>query len=174
MDTSNRVPGNPVDHRIELLEAGEVENYADERIFGGKIESLDLHISRKKALAQKTRYSILYLIYEHGEITRSQVSDYTGRDGNALQHHLRSLIDTNLIAEISAPEDADGRETYYRITTLGRQEIEADLRNIHDSVVSKERYGGDDGESEVAGKIEKGMRETIEIVGSPNRPGLGV
>lgn len=112
------------------LDEGNVIQYVEQRLFGGKIDSLGPHIERKKALAEPTRYSILYLLYEYGEISRKRLVAETGRDSNDLQHHLNDLLNTNLIAKIPAPEDADGRKTYYRITTLGKQEIASDIEHI--------------------------------------------
>ena len=115
---------------FDELDEGNVTQYVEQRLFGGKIDSLGPHIERKKALAEPTRYSILYLLYEYGEISRKRLVSETGRDSNDLQHHLNDLLDTNLIAKIPAPEDADGRKTYYRITTLGKQEIASDIEHI--------------------------------------------
>lgn len=112
------------------LDEGNVIQYVEQRLFSRKIDSLDPHIERKKALAEPTRYSILYLLYEYGEISRKLLVAETGRDSNDLQHHLNDLLNTNLIAKIPAPENADGRKTYYRITTLGKQEIASDIEHI--------------------------------------------
>lgn len=112
------------------LDEGNVTEYVEQRLFGGKIDSLGPHIERKKALAEPTRYSIMYLLYEYGAISRKRLVAETGRDSNDLQHHLNDLLDTNLIAKIPAPETADGRKTYYRITTLGKQEIASDIEHI--------------------------------------------
>lgn len=112
------------------LDEGNVSQYVEQRLFGGKVDSLGPHIERKKALAEPTRYSILYLLYEYGEISRKRLVEETGRDSNDLQHHLNDLLDTNLIAKIPAPEGTDGRKTYYRITTLGKQEIASDIEHI--------------------------------------------
>lgn len=61
---------------------------------------------------------------------RKQLATATGLESSGLQHHLPDLLDANLIAEAPTPDGADGRLTYYRITTLGKQEINADVRNI--------------------------------------------
>ncbi len=124
----------------EPLRAGKVIQYIEQRIFSDKIDSLDAHIDRKKALADPFRYSILYVLYEYGEISRKRLTAHTGKDSNDLQHHLRDLLDANLIEQIPAPEGADGRQTYYQITTLGKQEIAADLRNIVNDSVSSDRF----------------------------------
>ena len=122
--------GNLKPELFNELDEGNVVQYVEQRLFGGKIDSLTPHIERKKALAEPTRYSILYLLYEYGEISRKRLAEETGRGSNDLQHHLNDLLDTNLIAEIPAPENADGRKTYYRITTLGKQEIASDIEHI--------------------------------------------
>ena len=122
------------------LDEGNVIQYVEQRLFGGKIDSLGPHIERKKALAEPTRYSILYLLYEYGEISRSRLVSETGRNSNDLQHHLNDLLDTNLVAKIPAPENADGRKTYYRITTLGKQEIANDVEHIIGGHAHKNRF----------------------------------
>lgn len=122
------------------LDEGNVIQYVEQRLFGGKIDSLGQHIERKKALAEPTRYSILYLLYEYGKISRKRLVAETGRDSNDLQHHLNDLLDTNLIAKIPAPEDADGRKTYYRITTLGKQEIASDIEHIVGGHAHEKRF----------------------------------
>lgn len=125
---------------FDALDEGDVTKYVDERLFDGKIDSLERHLERKKALADQVRYSVLYLLYEYGEISRKRLATETGRDSNKLQHHLDELLETNLITEIPAPEDADGRKTYYRITTLGKQEIASDVEHIVGGNVHDDRF----------------------------------
>jgi len=125
---------------FSLLDEGDVTGYVEQRLFGDKIDALDAHIERKQALADPTRYSILYLLYEYGEISRRRLADETGRDSNDLQYHLRDLLDANLIAKVPAPEGADGRLTYYRITSLGKQEIASDIEHIRDGNSHKRRF----------------------------------
>lgn len=111
-------------------EGGDIERYVENRLFRGRIDSLGAHVDRKKAVSDTLRYSILFLLYEFENLSRKQLVAATGKSSNGLQHHLRDLLDGNLIAEVPTPKDEDGRLTFYRITTLGRQEIEADIRNI--------------------------------------------
>ncbi len=125
---------------FDALDNGDVIEYVEQRLFDGKIDTLERHIERKQALAEPTRYSILYLLFEYEEISRKRLAAETGRDSNALQHHLRDLLDTNLIAKIPAPEDADGRQTYYRITTLGKQEIAGDIDHLVGGHADEDRY----------------------------------
>ena len=122
------------------LDNGNLIQYVEKRLFQGKVDSLGPHIERKQALAEPTRYSILYLLYEYGKVSRIRLASESGRDSNDLQHHLNELLDTNLIAKISAPEDADERQTYYRITSLGKQEISSDIENIVGGQAYKNRF----------------------------------
>jgi DNA-binding MarR family transcriptional regulator len=124
----------------ELLDERQPTEYTEERLFGGKIESLSAHIRRKQALADSFRYSVLYLLYEYGRISRTRLVEETGRSSNGLQHHLDELLETNLVAEVPAPEDTDGRRTYYRITTLGKEEIESDIENVVGGDAHQRRY----------------------------------
>lgn len=140
------------------LDEGNVIQYVEKRLFGGKIDSLGPHMERKKALAEPTRYSILYLLYEYGEISRKRLVAETGRDSNDLQHHLNDLLDTNLIAKIPAPEGADGRKTYYRITTLGKQEIASDIEHIVGGHAHENRFRALGDPELVEGLSESGDR----------------
>ncbi|WP_263018568.1 ArsR/SmtB family transcription factor [Natronobiforma cellulositropha] len=111
-------------------EDGALERYVDQRLFGETVDSLEAHVQRKKALADPVRYSILYLLYERERLPRTQLVSATGLDANGLHHHLRALLEANLLAKAPTPDGADGRITYYRITTLGVDEIENDVATI--------------------------------------------
>jgi DNA-binding MarR family transcriptional regulator len=132
-DTSNAA-------HTTLLDEGKIEEYAERCLFGDKVESLAGHIRRKQALADSFRYSVLFLLYHYNRISRKRLVNETGRTSNGIQHHINDLLETNLMAEVPAPEDADGRRTYYRITTLGKQEMERDIENIVGGNTHKIRY----------------------------------
>lgn len=129
-----------VEELMTYLDEGQVTDYVDQRLFKNKIDNLEAHIERKKALAELTRYSILYLLYEYGEVSRKRLSDETNRSGNLLEQPLRTLRGANLIERIPGPEGADNRKTYYRISTLGKQEIASDIRNILGGYADEDRF----------------------------------
>lgn len=145
-----------VDYPDSLPTDGNIEQHVESRLFQNTIDSLEAHIDRKKAVADTLRFSILYVLYKFGELQRKQLTRATGKNSNGLQHHLRDLIDGSLINQIPAPDDEDGRLTYYRITTLGKQEIEADIHNITGKRTSLAREDPDE-----------------EPSGVEPRPGLG-
>jgi len=125
---------------FQYLDQGSASDYVETRLFENSFDDLDSHVARKKALADEGRYTILYLLYEYGELSRKRLSDETGRVSNKLEQPLQRLLDVNLIEKIPGPEGADQRKTYYRITTLGRQEIASDIENIIGGAVNEAYY----------------------------------
>lgn len=109
---------------------GDLEQYVDQRLFDDSMGTLADHAARKAALGDERRYAILFLLWERDEIARAELAAAIDDDGFDLSHHLGELVDVGLIARTGAPEDADGRQTFYEITHLGRQEIESDYRNV--------------------------------------------
>ncbi|MDS0241364.1 MULTISPECIES: winged helix-turn-helix domain-containing protein [unclassified Haloferax] len=109
---------------------GELEQYVDQRLFDDSMGALADHTARKAALGDERRYAILFLLWEREEVARKELAVAIDDDRYDLSHHLGELVDAGLIARTGAPEDADGRQTFYTITHLGRQEIESDYRSI--------------------------------------------
>jgi hypothetical protein len=115
---------------------GELVTYADTELFGETTDSLERFTARKQALAHPVRYAILYHAFvtsdgdESERIPRKEFKRLLDREKNGLQTHVRPLLSANLLAECPATEDGDGRQTFYRLTILGKREIESDLRNV--------------------------------------------
>lgn len=128
---------NPTEH----LDSGNGEKYVDERLFADCIDDLDEHIKRKKAIAHETRYVILYLLYEYGELSRRRLSEETGRTGNGLQQHVKKLLNLNLIAKLRLKQNDDKRRTYYHITKIGEQIIASDIDNVASRLDSESARG---------------------------------
>lgn len=125
------------DHPKDALD-GDFLDHVDRELFEGSTDSLERFTARKKALAHPIRYALLYYLYvasdgdESRPVPRKTLKRLSKREHNALQTHVRPLLRTNLLAEVPAPDGADGRETFYRLTTLGKREIESDLWNVRD------------------------------------------
>lgn len=125
---------------FQFLDQGQASDYVNARLFENSFDDLDSHMKRKKALSDKGRYTILYLLYEYGELSRKRLSNETGRVSNKIEQPLRQLLDVDLIEKIPGPKGADKRKTYYRITTLGRQEIASDIENVIGGTVNEAYY----------------------------------
>ena len=111
-------------------EEGDLEQYVDEQLFGGSMGTLTDHIARKAALGDGRRYAILYYLWDREEVARKELAEAIDDPGFDLTHHLGELVDAGLVARVGAPEDQDGRQTFYQITHIGRQEITSDVQNI--------------------------------------------
>ncbi|WP_423746747.1 hypothetical protein V5735_21680 (plasmid) [Haladaptatus sp. SPP-AMP-3] len=107
-----------------------IKDYVNQRLFDGGFGTLADHVARKAALSDARRYSVLFLLYEREELSRKTLADAIDDGSFDLTHHMGELIDTGLVSRTGAPEGADGRQTFYKITNLGRREIEADYENI--------------------------------------------
>jgi len=108
----------------------DLEQYVDEQLFSGSMGTLTDHVARKAALGDGRRYAILYYLWDREEVARKELADAIDDPGFDLTHHLGELVDAGLVARVGAPEDEDGRQTFYRITHIGRQEIASDVQNI--------------------------------------------
>jgi DNA-binding MarR family transcriptional regulator len=114
-------------------EEGELEQYVDEQLFAGSMGTLSDHAARKAALGDRRRYAILYYLWEHEELPRRELAAAIDDPRFDLTHHLGEMVDAGLVARTGAPDDQDGRQTFYRITHVGRQELNADIENINGS-----------------------------------------
>ncbi|WP_435358113.1 ArsR/SmtB family transcription factor [Haloarchaeobius sp. DFWS5] len=108
----------------------DLERYVDERLFDDSIGTLADHAARKAALGDPRRYAIVFLLYERDEVARKELAAAVDDPSFDLSHHLGELVDAGLVARTGAPEGVDGRQTFYEITHVGRQEIAADYENV--------------------------------------------
>lgn len=109
---------------------GDLEQYVDEQLFRGSMGTLADHVARKAALGDGRRYAILYYLWDREEVARKELAEAIDDPGFDLTHHLGELVDAGLVARVGAPADQDGRQTFYQITHIGRQEIASDVQNI--------------------------------------------
>lgn len=119
---------------------GKLVEFVDDRLFGGSTDTLERFTDRKKALAHPVRYALLYYLFvatdseETERVPRKELKRLLGREKNGLQTHVRPLLKANLLADVPAPDGADGRQTFYRLTNLGKREIQSDLWNVDDEL----------------------------------------
>ncbi|WP_162224192.1 winged helix-turn-helix domain-containing protein [Halorussus salinus] len=120
----------------EVPENGELVDFTDNQLFGKSTDTLERFTARKRALAHPVRYAILYYLFrsadgdEDERLPRTELKRLLDREKNGLQTHVRPLLKANLLAEVPAPDGADGRQTFYRITNLGERAIRSDLWNV--------------------------------------------
>lgn len=126
--------------RSNVPDDGELVSFVDEQLFDGSTDTLERFTARKQALAHPVRYAILYYLFaatdaeEAERVPRKELKRLLDREKNNLQTHIRPLLTANLLAEVPAPDGADGRQTFYRLTNLGEREIRSDLWNVDDEL----------------------------------------
>jgi len=108
----------------------DLEQYVEEQLFSNSMGTLSDHVARKAALGDARRYAILYYLWDRGEVARKELASAIDDPQFDLTHHLGELVEASLVARTGTPEDQDGRQTFYRITHLGRQEVTSDVRNV--------------------------------------------
>ena len=87
---------------------------------GPRIATFDDYLEQLDAMADATRFVVLYLLYEDGDTAYKQLSDATGKVGNALNHHLTTLQSAGLINQYK--QRIDGQErSVYELSVIGRK-----------------------------------------------------
>jgi len=114
----------------ESKQTDSLSDYVDSELFKGEIGSLDTHLRRKEVISHPCAYSILYIIWEKKEIRRPDLKRVSELEEDKFENVINCLIDVNLIARVPAPEGPRGERTYYKITFIGKQEIESDRKHI--------------------------------------------
>ncbi|WP_302083058.1 hypothetical protein [Salinibaculum rarum] len=103
--------------------------YVENNLLGKSFDTLESHTARKSALGDTTRYAIVYLLAEYGELPKSQLMAAADCTSNNFTEVITPLVETNLIEQIPTPADNDAKD--YRITTLGQQAIQHDKHQIN-------------------------------------------
>lgn len=112
------------------LDGKTLEQYVEDQLFSDSMGTLSDHSARKAALSDPRRYAVLYYLWEREAASRKEIAATIDDARYDLTYHLGELINAGLIAQTDAPDDQDERQTYYRITHIGQQEIASDVQNI--------------------------------------------
>lgn len=106
------------DDRCELLcldlpRAEQIRHGLDQRVAAAAA-------TRAKALADPTRMTIAIALREGGELCVCDLAWITGRAGNLVGHHLRTLRAAGL-----ASSCRDGKIVFYTLTATGQELVDA-------------------------------------------------
>ena len=106
---------------------------------GPRIATFDDYLEQLDAMADATRFIVLYLLYEDGDTAYKELSDATGKVGNALNHHLNTLQSAGLINQYK--QRVDGQErSVYELSVLGRKLLEPMIEFINEEGDLTEQY----------------------------------
>lgn len=83
--------------------------------------SFEEYMAMQRAIGEPTRFRVLHYVSATGESSPSELEDALDLPGNALHHHLNTLMDVGLLEKRARSEaDCEGLFTYYRPTAFGR------------------------------------------------------
>jgi DNA-binding transcriptional ArsR family regulator len=86
---------------------------------------------RFKALAHPLRFAILYRLRDVDGMSAKELSELTGRSGNALHTHLDQLVETNLVTNWKQTDpDKHQPYSYYAISGLGARLVDLAVESI--------------------------------------------
>jgi DNA-binding transcriptional ArsR family regulator len=86
---------------------------------------------RFKALAHPLRFAILYRLREADGMSAKELSDLTGRSGNALHTHLDKLVEANLVTNWKQTDPEKHQPySYYAISGLGAGLVDLAVESI--------------------------------------------
>lgn len=112
-DTGNTATAQLVaDVTADLLEESDPHELAD-------------YTDRFTALAHPLRFAILYRLRDVDGMSAKDLSELTGRRGNALHTHLNKLVETNLVANWKQTDPNKHQPySYYAISGFGARLID--------------------------------------------------
>ena len=105
--------------------------------------TLDEYLDMQRAIGNETRFRILYVLKERGDLSASDLKEVLGLEANNLHYHLDKLVDVGLVQNCKRKTaDRDGLFSYYRATALGKgileYGVEELMRREHDFL---DQYG---------------------------------
>ena len=105
--------------------------------------TLEEYLDMQRAIGNETRFRILHVLKERGDMSASDLKEVLGLEANNLHYHLDRLVDVGLVQNRKRKTaDRDGLFSYYRATALGNgileYGVEELMRREHDFL---ERYG---------------------------------
>jgi len=74
---------------------------------------LDREAERLKSMGEPTRFTLLYLLSQEGQIESGELADALDRRQNDLYHHLNTLEDAGLVGKFR-----DGKTRVYELSPL--------------------------------------------------------
>ncbi|OVE86327.1 ArsR/SmtB family transcription factor [Natronolimnobius baerhuensis] len=110
----------PTDHSVaqERIKANLLENTLD----------LEREADRLGAMGEPTRFTILYLLAEEGQLQSGELADLLERRQNDLYHHLNTLEDAGLVGKFR-----EGGQRVYELSPLA----EGFVPHIFDAVSAR-------------------------------------
>lgn len=91
----------------------------------GETLDLDREVARFAAMGDKTRFTILYLLFKEGQVKSGKLADSLDRQQNDLYHHLNVLEDAGLVGKFR-----DGGNRVYELSPLAEDFVSNSFNSI--------------------------------------------
>lgn len=89
------------------------------------------YVAMQRAIGQETRFRLLYYLTEQEATSPKELKSALDLQGNALHHHLNTLVDVGLVEKRARSEaDSEGLFTYYRATAFGHAILEHGVEEL--------------------------------------------
>lgn len=93
--------------------------------------TLEEYLDMQRAIGNETRFRILHVLKERGDMSASDLKKVLGLEANNLHYHLDKLVDVGLVQNRKRKTaDRDGLFSYYRATALGEGILEYGVEEL--------------------------------------------
>jgi DNA-binding transcriptional ArsR family regulator len=108
---------------------------------GHNLLDLDEYLELFEEIAERNRFAVLYALRDEGKMSAKELGEVLGRSENGLHYHLDRLVNVGLIENRKqAKPDAEGLYSYYELTGLGADLIDAATEFIQQEKHALEHY----------------------------------
>ena len=102
---------------------------------------LDAYLDLFEEIAERPRFAILYALKTEGKLSANELSEALDRRENSLHYHLNRLVEAGLVENRKQERpDVDGLYSYYELTGLGADLIDAATEFIGQEKTALEQY----------------------------------
>ncbi|KDE60068.2 hypothetical protein EL22_12030 [Halostagnicola sp. A56] len=108
---------------------------------GHNLLDLEEYLELFEELAERNRFAILYALSNEGKMSAKELSEALGRSENGLHYHLDRLVNAGLVENRKQSKpDEEGLYSYYELTGLGADLIDAAIAFIQQEKHALEHY----------------------------------
>lgn len=108
---------------------------------GYNLLGLDEYLELFEEIAERNRFAVLYSLRAEGKLSATELGEALDRNENGLHYHLNRLVEAGLVENRKqAKPDAEGLYSYYELTGLGADLIDAATGFIREERGALEDY----------------------------------